>query len=32
MWDECEKDKSWLILKKERKKGVDEKTADVGRM
>ena len=32
MWDECEIDKSWLILKKERKKVVDEKTVDLGRM
>ena len=31
MWDKCEIDKS-LILKKEGKKGVDEKTVDVERM
>ena len=30
--DECELDKSLLIFKKERKKGVDEKTMDEGRM
>ena len=32
MRDEWEIDKSWLIFKKEGKKGVDEKTVDVGRM
>ena len=30
MWDECEIDKSWLILKKEGKKGVDEKNCGCG--